>query len=504
MDTLASLIERRAPVSPDCACAEAAARFAADPAAMLLAVTEDDRPVGLVGRDLLLALADDPRPVREVMDASPLVAPAEAAPWSFREQALAESPEALSRGFIAVEDGRYLGVGTAVALMNARRPRATRAQQDPTSLLIQRMSEEVLRHLDGVADFTARLLRQQLSPDAQACVRAIAETGDDLNVLMRRAVDLHEADLGALAFSRRPCRLQDLMDGLDARWKGRAAAAGLTLLTAYDGDPEYAAQIDDGRLMQVFDALVFRALSETRRGAVEVSLKARPTAEGLLLEGRVRDAGGDLSPERLAHIFAPLGETATDHPEGLSAGLGMALAARIITAADGVIRAESNPGVGVTVTFELIAPQAAVEIQAADDAVEGPARTAHVLIVDDNATNRMVAEALCEMFDCTSEQAVDGVEALEAVKARHFDLILMDIKMPRMDGVAATRAIRDLPGTAARTPIIALTANADPEDVRGYLEAGMNDVVEKPIKAERMLAALQAALEAVDAASAAA
>jgi CheY-like chemotaxis protein len=116
----------------------------------------------------------------------------------------------------------------------------------------------------------------------------------------------------------------------------------------------------------------------------------------------------------------------------------------------------------------------------------------------------MVAEALCEMFDCTSEQAVDGVEALEAVQARSFDLILMDIKMPRMDGVAATRAIRALTGPVSRTPIIALTANADPEDVRSYLEAGMNDVVEKPIKAERMLEALQAALEGVDAASAAA
>jgi CheY-like chemotaxis protein len=90
------------------------------------------------------------------------------------------------------------------------------------------------------------------------------------------------------------------------------------------------------------------------------------------------------------------------------------------------------------------------------------ARSAHILIVDDNATNRMVAEALCEMFDCTSEQVVDGVEAVEAAKSGRFDLILMDIKMPRMDGVTATRAIRELPGRPASTPIVALTANADP------------------------------------------
>ncbi|MES2034632.1 MAG: response regulator [Pseudomonadota bacterium] len=499
MDTLASLIERRAPVSPETSCAEAAARFIAEPDALQLAVTHDEQPIGLITRDVMLALAHDPRPVRDVMDPDPLVAPADMSPWGFREQALAERPAALARGFIAVDDGRYLGVGGVVALLSARRPRPLRGAQDPGMQLISRMSAEVLRHLDGVADFSARLLRQQLPPDAQACVRAIAATGDDLGILMRRAVDLHEADLGALSFSPHPCRLQEVMDAMDARWKARAAASGLTLLTAYDGDPEYAAMLDEVRLMQVFDALIFRALTETRRGAIEVTLKVRPTVEGLLLEGRVRDAGGELSPERLAHIFAPLGQAGDEHPEGLSASLGMAMASRIVSAAGGMIRAESNPGAGVTVTFEVIAEQAVAQAEKIEGLSDASARTAHVLIVDDNATNRMVAEALCEMFDCTSEQAVDGVEALEAVQARRFDLILMDIKMPRMDGVTATKAIRALSGPVALTPIIALTANADPEDVRGYLEAGMNDVVEKPIKAERMLAALEAALTDVDA-----
>jgi len=503
MDTLASLIERRAPVSPETTCAEAAARFLTEPDALVLAVTEGERPVGLIARDVMLALADDTRPVRQAMDADPLIASAEMTPWAFRSLALAERPAALARGFVVVEDDRYLGVGAAVMLLAVSRPRPPRNPNAPASQLISRMSGEVLRHLEGVADFTDRLLRQQLPPDAQACVRAIAATGDDLSTLMRRAVDLHEADLGTLSFTPHPCRLQDVMDALDARWKVRAANTGLTLLTAYDGDPEYAALLDEVRLLQVFDALVFRALTETRRGAVEVTLKVRPTVEGLLLEGRVRDAGGDISPERLAHIFSPLGQWDEAHPDSLSVSMGMAMASRIVGAAGGMIRAEPNPGAGVTVTFEFIAEQAIAEAGVVEGLSEMQARAAHVLIVDDNATNRMVAEALCEMFDCTSEQAVDGVEALEAVQARRFDLILMDIKMPRMDGVAATKAIRSLSGPVSMTPIIALTANADPEDVRGYLEAGMNDVVEKPIKAERMLAALEAALSASDAAAAA-
>ena len=131
------------------------------------------------------------------------------------------------------------------------------------------------------------------------------------------------------------------------------------------------------------------------------------------------------------------------------------------------------------------------ETQPAEEGLGQAERAAHILVVDDNATNRMVAETLCEMFDCTSESATDGVEAVEAARTGRFDLILMDIKMPRMDGVTATREIRALPGAPGRVPIIALTANADPEDAAGYLRAGMNGVVEKPMKPENLLRALQ-------------
>lgn len=500
MDTLSTLVERRAPLPTGSRCSDAAARFAAEPDASLLAIVDGEWPVGLVARDVILSQTDAARPIAEIMDAHPAIAQSGMTPWGYREHLLATRPAALSRGFIVVENGRYLGVGTPATLMATRRARSS-ATPDPSTLLIQRMSGEILRHLDGVADFAQRLSRQNLPPDAQASVRAISETGEDLTSLMRRAVDLHEADLGVLAFHTHACRLRDLMDAVDARWKSRAAASGLTLLTAYDGDPEDAADVDEARLLQVFDALIFRALGETRRGAVEATLKVRRTTDGLILEGRVRDAGGDISARRLARIFEPVSD-ADDQTDGLAVSLGMALASRILAVADGVIRAEPNLGQGVTVVFEFIARQAMAAAADAQDAA--PSHAAHILIVDDNATNRMVAEALCEMFDCTSEQAVDGVEALEAVQARRFDLILMDIKMPRMDGVAATRAIRALGGPVAQTPIIALTANADPEDVRGYIEAGMNDVVEKPIKAERMLAALQAALDAADGQSAAA
>ena len=123
-------------------------------------------------------------------------------------------------------------------------------------------------------------------------------------------------------------------------------------------------------------------------------------------------------------------------------------------------------------------------------------RPAHVLVVDDNATNRMVAQTLCRIFGASTETASDGAEAVEMVRDGAFDLVLMDIRMPRMDGVEATRAIRALPGPAASTPVVALTANVEPEAARSYLAAGMRAVVEKPIQSERLLAAMREALEA--------
>ena len=162
-------------------------------------------------------------------------------------------------------------------------------------------------------------------------------------------------------------------------------------------------------------------------------------------------------------------------------------------------------GRGATFAFDLDVERTEVQAAPASNIESlsdgGLTSNPHILIVDDNATNRVVAQALCEMFGCTSETAVDGVEALESVQQRQFDLILMDIKMPRMDGVQATKAIRALEGPMGAVPIVALTANADPDDAKKYLACGMAAVVEKPIKPERLRMAMNAALSTTQAAA---
>lgn len=360
----------------------------------------------------------------------------------------------------------------------------------------ERVTAEVRQQMEGVLALTEQLARQRLTPDGEACVAGVAEAAASVQRVIDSAMDLRAVAFDGLVLDAGPVRLRELMDDIQERWHPRAAAAGVTLLVSYDGDPEAAALGDARRLRQIFDGFIGEAVSAQARGAVEASLTARTTAGGVRVEGRVRgprDASWDAQDfeSRIRSIEARF---------GLEVALEAMLARRVLEGLGGRLRKEANAGASDTATFEIdleFLPDTVEEV------VQEPGRAAHILVVDDNATNRMVAQSLVEMFDCTSEAAEDGEEAVEAVRTGRFDLILMDIKMPRMDGVAATRAIRGLPGRVGETPIIALTANADPDDAEAYLAAGMNGVVEKPMKPEQLLAALQQALEESGSAAAA-
>jgi len=350
--------------------------------------------------------------------------------------------------------------------------------------LFEAMGRELRRPLEGALALTQLLERQPLTPDARAYVDTLAEHHRNLLAMLAEASDLARAERGSLTLDVAACELRPLMDGIQEAWEARALQSGLALSVSYDG-ADLLVAADGPRLRQLFDNLIERALRLTPRGGVEASLSARRSGSRILLEGRVRDGGADLASERLARIFDPSAATDPD-------GVGMVLCRHLVDAMQGSVWARGNTGAGATVAFEL---QVDEMNAAGNESQPSAARAAHVLVVDDNATNRMVAEALCEMFDCTSETAEDGLEAVEAARTGRFDLILMDIKMPNMDGVEATRAIRALGGPNAAVPIIALTANADPEDAAGYIASGMSSVVEKPIKPDALLTAMNACLQ---------
>lgn len=348
----------------------------------------------------------------------------------------------------------------------------------------ERVTSEIHQQMEGVLALAERLARQPMGADAQACIAGVTEAARTVRQILASSQDLKSASVHGLSIEPESKRAAALADEVQERWQARATDSGLTLLVSYDGDPDALVMVDALRMHQVFDAFIAQALAGLRRGAVEATLKATANGDITRLEGRIR--GG---AERA------MGDRALDLREiealfGLETALGVALGRTIVETLGGEIHAEPNVGAGETLVFQIDVPTAR-EAEPVEEGLGQTERAAHILVVDDNATNRMVAETLCEMFDCTSESATDGVEAVEAARTGRFDLILMDIKMPRMDGVTATREIRALPGQPGRVPIIALTANADPEDAAAYLKAGMNGVVEKPMKPENLLRALQ-------------
>ena len=519
MPTIEVLTERVEPVTAATMASEIFARFEREPDTLVIPVVDGERPLGLIERsDFLMKLAEPlgqslygAREVTYVMDAEPAVVEAGVRIDAFSDIILKSGPGALMRGFIVTRNGAYRGVGTAVSLLRAVNAIQRQNNRDLTeqvralgdaeiqaaatarakSLFMGLMSRELRTPMNGVLAVAELLRRQPLNEAALAHVQTIIDSSSTLLDTLQDAVDLARAQAGELELNLAPTPLRAVMDEVQTLWAPRAALDGVTLMIGYEGDTELAGVLDGARLTQVFNNLIGHALKFARNGMVEVSLKALVIGDKVRLEARVRDDGPGLDPARIDHIF--------DEAAGSDgAGLGLLICRHLIEQMDGRIWAENNAGRGATFAFDLSAACAVIEQEEPSnvstlDELDLQARP-HVLIADDNATNRVVAQALCEMFGCTSETVEDGQEALEAVQVRSFDLILMDIKMPRMDGVQATKAIRALAGDSRNIPIVALTANADPEDAKHYLAVGMAAVVEKPIKPERLRLAMNAAL----------
>ena len=521
MPTIETLTECVHPISPQATVPEVFSWFAKHPDTMALPVVEAGRPVGLIDRqEFLLKLASplgqsrySSRPIALIMDVEPAVVDLNVQISAFSESILKSSASTLMRGFIVTRRGQYFGVGTAINLfrsvngLQAERLRAQEARikelevrkadhtafTDAKSRFVRTLTDALASPLKGIEAFTQLIKRQPQSDISNDYLRAIQHAAHEGHSLLQQARDLCEAEAGHLALNKEPIVLRSFMDEITADWTRRAESAGVTLMVSYDGDTELAAMIDGPRFRATYDTLIGCALKWSRSGIVEAGLKASLGERGVEIQARVRDDGPGLEPDQLASCFGDLATTGD---------LATATAWHLLKALNGRIFAENNSGRGTTYGFDVVTDHAILEDTTEQniarlDGLEILGRP-HVLIADDNATNRVVARALCEMFGCTSETAEDGQEALDAARNGRFDMILMDIKMPRMDGVQATRAIRGLGDDRASVPIIALTANADPDDVAGYVEAGMICVVEKPIKPERLRMAMVRAMSSRD------
>jgi signal transduction histidine kinase len=513
------------PVTADVPGREIFQRFQDEPDTLAIAVVDKaGRPIGSIERnDFLVRMAAQyghalwsGRPVSFWMKTDPVIADGEMTVAEFCGRVLDERPSELLQGFIVTAGGRYAGVGTALALLQATAAATAThagemsrlAEEAETSAREARdalaakgrflavMSHEIRTPLNGVLGVAEIVKRKSRQPDLDPFIDTMLDSGRTLLRLLNDALDLSRAEASRLDLQEEPLQAATLLDDVIGLWSAQAELKGLSLRAAYSGPEDLWVLADRDRLRQVLNNLVGNALKFTTTGGVEIRLHAREEGDCVRLVGEVADTGPGVPAERLEEIFSPFNQTDDGARLG-GAGLGLAVCRQIVERMNGSITAKANPGGGALFVFEaplyrLPAPAAAAAPAAPTEAGGG---ALHVLVVDDNATNRLVAATLCEMFGCTSEAVGDGAAAVEAAASGRFDLILMDVKMPGMDGIEATRRIRSGAGPWSQAPILAVTANADPMDAAFYRASGMNGVVEKPLKPERLLAAMSAVLQ---------
>jgi two-component system, sensor histidine kinase len=529
MPLIGDFVELIAPVAPSTLGAEVFERFQTEPNTLALAVVGDDgRPLGLIERNAFtLRMAAEfgralyaRKPAESLMDRNAPVAEASTSAETFFQAYGAAELGALLGGFIVVADGRYLGVGTALQIVQAgaalHRQRAEEmgalardlaaaeaeavASSRAKSEFLAVMSHEIRTPLNGVLGVAALMEKKLEQEELRPYVRTVIDSGQSLLRLLTDALDMSRASAGMLTLEEEPLNLSAVAFDIDALWRARAEekALSLTVRTEFEASPWVRA--DGMRIKQLLNNLVGNALKFTQSGGVIVTLSSHTTRDGVRVELTVDDSGPGVPETAAATIFEPFNIGKAGR-EGAGAGLGLAICRQIAERMDGGIGLSVSPqgGARFHVVLPLTACAAEEAAAAAPMAEPTPHETLHVLVVDDNAANRFVAAKLLEMFNCTVELAENGQEALDAVSNRPFDLALMDIKMPVMDGIAATRAIRALPGPAARLPILALTANADERDELDYVAAGMNGVAQKPIQPDALLNAIRLVLAEAEA-----
>jgi len=501
------LAEAVPPIAPQTPGSVIYDRFEAEPDLLNIAVADaDGRPIGLIERNAFsLKMAAQygrslyaGRPVTMLMDAHPRIVDGAVSTQAFTQDSLLENPSDLLRGFIVTREGRYAGVGSALSLLQAQnaaiREHAAAAQAAlrAKAEFLAVMSHEIRTPLNGVLA-VAEVINRRLEQKAlRPYVETIVRSGETLLRLLNDALDLSRAEAGRLELQEDSFRLSTLIEDIDGLWRPRAAEAGLTLTTVFEGDETLWALGDAVRLKQVLNNLVGNAIKFTRSGQVEVRLRAVVEDGIVYLGGDVIDTGPGIAPDQIGALFIPFGQTEAGRHAG-GAGLGLSICRQLVEKMGGKIEAHSEVGQGSRFSFDVALYRTidpGVASVAAPVATGLAARAARVLIADDNATNRMVAETLCQMFECECESVENGALAVEAAASGRFDIILMDIKMPVMDGLEATRRIRAMAAPIRATPIIALTANADPYDAEAYMAQGVNAVVEKPIKPDILLGAM--------------
>ena len=357
------------------------------------------------------------------------------------------------------------------------------------STFLANMSHELRTPLTSIIGFS-RLLddREDLPVEARLYAQRISDASEALLAIINDVLDFSKLEAGQVTFEMQPLSIARLVDETVGLIAMQAAAKGVAVNVELDPAAPAMISGDVARLRQVLLNFLSNAVKFTENGSVTVKIGWRDVRKRGRLRISVVDTGAGIAPDNVRRLFERFSqaEVSVNRTHG-GTGLGLAISKGIVELLGGRIGVQSRLSKGSTFWFEIPA-KAAIEAAAqADEADEIDCPAMRILVVDDTAVNRELVKLMLSPLGLEIEEATGGTEGVKAAMTRPFDLILMDVRMPGVDGLEATRVIRAASALNRRTPILALTADVHPENAAACRAAGMNDVLGKPIVARQLV-----------------
>ena len=440
--------------------------------------------------------------------------------WLAERMALLDNPgvrheQRLANGrWIMIEerktgDGGTIGIRIDISEMKAQEEKLeqalaeARAASQAKSDFLANMSHEIRTPLNGVIGLADVLARTGLKDDQAELLRTLMASAGDLNNLLSDLLDFSKAEAGKLDLEDAEFDMAGLAETCAGLFRPQAESKGLELALSLAPDAAGMVRGDPARVRQILNNLVSNAVKFTAEGGVDVRIE-RNAAGACVIE--VRDTGPGFDQDQAERLFARFEQAdgSTTRQFG-GTGLGLSICRQLAGLMGGTVSAMGKKGKGATFTVILPlppveTPAAAAEIQPAELIEEYDGEDApplRVLLVDDNATNRKVVQLMLAQVGAESTACENGQEAVTAFQRGAFDLILMDLQMPVMDGLSATRAIREIERVESRgqTPLIVLSANVSPTDRAATNEAGANAHIGKPIRADELFSTIGGVLD---------